>query len=89
MTYYESMEQKAVEQNIPKLYWECKAWNCKTQRVMNTYVEISPIEGVVTPEMVTKAKKEFFRKNFDLIRMDLFKSVPYLPKEIKTKLCNN
>lgn len=81
MTHYESIEQKAAEQNISKLYWECKAWNCKTQQVMTTYVGITPIDGVVTPEMVNKSKKEFFRTNLDLIRMDLFKSVPYLTKE--------
>ena len=78
MTHTELREQKATEQQIPKLYWKCDAWNCKTQQVMTTYVEIPPIDGVVTPEMVIKAKKEFFRKNLDLIRMDLYKSVPYV-----------
>lgn len=83
MTHYESIEQKAVEQQIPKVYWKCDAWNCKTQQVMTTYVEITSIDGVVTPEMVIKSKKEFFRTNLDLIRMDLFNSVPYLTEENK------
>lgn len=81
MTHYELREQKAAEQQIPKVYWKCDAWNCKTQQVMTTYVEIPPIDGVVTPEMVIEAKKEFFRKNLDLIRMDLYKSVPYVEPE--------
>lgn len=50
---------------------------------MTTYVEITLIDDVVTPEMVNKSKKEFFRTNLDLIRMDLFTSVPYLTEENK------
>ena len=83
MTHYELREQKAVEQQIPKVYWKCDAWNCKTQHAMTTYVEIPPIDGVVTKEMVIQAKKEFFRNNLDLIRMDLYKSVPYVEPENK------
>lgn len=48
---------------------------------MTTYVEIPPIDGVVTPEMVIKAKKEFFRNNLGLLRMDLFKYSPYVEPE--------
>lgn len=50
---------------------------------MTTYVEIPPIDCAVTNEMVIKAKKEFFRNNLDLIRMDLYKSVPYVEPENK------
>ena len=81
MTHTELREQKSAEQQIPKLYWKCDAWNCKTQHAMTIYVDITPIDGVVTNEMVIKAKKEFFRNNLDLIRMDLFKSEPYVEDE--------
>lgn len=81
MPHTELREQKAAEQQIPKLYWKCDAWNCKTQQVMTSYVGIEPIDGVVTSEMVIKAKKEFFRKNLDLLRMDLFKYSPYVEGE--------
>ena len=81
MTHTELREQKAAEQQIPKLYWKCDAWNCKTQQVMTSYVDIEPIDGVVTPEMVIEAKKEFFRNNLGLLRMDLFKFAPYVEPE--------
>ena len=81
MTHTELKEQKAVEQQIPKLYWKCDAWNCKTQQVMTSYVDIEPINGVVTPEMVIEAKKEFFRNNLGLIRMDLFRHSQYVEPE--------
>ena len=48
---------------------------------MTSYVDIEPINGVVTPEMVIEAKKEFFRNNLGLIRMDLFRHSQYVEPE--------